>query len=174
MISIAAATVLRRSWLVPRFAWDFVGLWRGSRAWAESLCPFEDSDTYRLGGSKHRNLYENSEPQPLIPLPHTTISSRRRRASKRVGGNRTGLRPNASTGRGKSNSWDGQEAEAGNKKEDQERHNKDSGNETLRSLSLTKRVRKSVVEGNSTSKRCRYLSSMLRKVISPSNILQIV
>ena len=96
---------------------------------------------------------------PLIPLPHTTIPSCRRRASDRSkGGNCKGLRPDASTGRGKNNLWNGQETEVGNKKEDQERHNTDSGQESLPSLGLTKKRRTSAVKGNSTSKRRRYLS----------------
>ncbi|KAL2048967.1 hypothetical protein ABVK25_010820 [Lepraria finkii] len=109
---------------------------------------------------------------PLIPLPHTTIPSRRRRASKRdrsKGGNCKGLRPDASTGRGKNNLWNGQEAKADKKDKDQERYNKDSDKKTAPSLGSTKKRRTSVVEGKFASdrhvKRHRWLSPKRDKTI---------
>ncbi|KAL2049587.1 hypothetical protein ABVK25_010166 [Lepraria finkii] len=119
------------------------------------------------GGSEARypNLHENSErdtPNTSPPYRNTLLSTPGKQTCGSKGGNCKGLRPDTLTGRDKKNLWNGQETEAGNKKEDEERHNTDGGKETIPSLGLTKERRPSAIEERSALKRYvkrrRYLS----------------
>ena len=128
----------------------------GSEPRLSPQSPLDDSDTNRLPGSRYLNLHENSErdtPTTSPPYRNTLLSTPGKQTCGSKGGNCKGLRPDISTGRGKNNPWNGQETEAGNRKEDQERRNTDGGKETTPSLGLTRKRRTSAVKERSAMKR---------------------
>ena len=127
--------------LVQRYQWSSNTL-QVTRSWLRMRTLIAAAtDTNRLRGSRYFNLHENSERGTPI-TPRNTLSS-----------TCEGLTPDASTGRDKKNLWNSQEAEADNKEEDQERHNRDGDKKTIPSLGPTKKRRPSAVEGTSASKR---------------------
>ena len=142
--------------LVQRYQWSSNAL-QVTRSWLRMRTPIAAAtDTNRLRGYRYFNLHEQSERgTPNTPHPHrnTLSSTPGKRTYGSKGGDCEGLTPDSSTGRDKKNLWNSQEAEADNKEEDQERHNRDGDKKTIPSLGSTKKRRPSAVEGTSASKR---------------------
>lgn len=104
-----------------------------------------------MRGSRYLNLHEKSErdtPNTSPPHRNTLSSTPGKRTCGSTGRDCEGLTPDSSTGGDKKNSWNGQEAEAENKEEDQESYNRDGDKKTTPSLGSTKLRRPSAVEGN--------------------------
>lgn len=106
-----------------------------------------------MRGSRYLNLHEKSErdtPNTSPPHRNTLSSTPGKRTCGSTGRDCEGLTPDSSTGGDKKNSWNGQEAEAENKEEDQESYNRDGDKKTTPSLGSTKLRRPSAVEGQRT------------------------
>ena len=71
----------------------------------------------------------------------SSTSTPRERTCGSKGRDCEGLTPDLPTGRDKKNPWNGQEAEADNKEEDQKRYNRDGDKKTTPSLGSTKKRR---------------------------------